>query len=324
MRSSQTLGRTGNVQVWAQGTPDSQTSNPDTTPNDDFSGVSLQRLLDPPVLGGAGGVGGIGAAGAGNGADGNAGASGRARAYAKTESIGQLNPDNQAILNWSFIHNHTGELERIGSGGGGGGGGGGWWRDPNPPFNVLSGGFANSGADGVLAYGQLSCSHISTANVTAILQGPPTGTATASIHINIGWVRNVPSMNPATYQASFNGGFTVSAGSAWAWVSGNTGGPVNIYARDGNGNFVFRTSTSNLGDPTGSVALSGNDAAAAVATGAQARISASVNSGMSRGMTSGGGGGGGVAGSPGGQFPGANGADGADAGAPTGALGGAG
>jgi hypothetical protein len=322
-RNNQTLGHAGFVQVMAQGVQSQSNTPPDPTPNDDFSGAPIQIERDPPVPGGVDGAGGAGAPGAGNGADGNPGASGRARAFTKTESMGELNPNNQAILNWSFIHNHTGALEMIGSGGGGGRGGGGGWVNPANPNNVITGGVANSGVAGVWATGGFTCTHSSTATVAATLQGPPGGTATASIHINIGWVRNVSPINPGQYFGSFTN-FTVTAGAASAWVSGNTGGRVTITARDGNGNFVFRTSTSNLGDPTGSVALSGNDATATVAPGAQATIAANVFSAMTRGIAAGGGGGGGVAGSPGGQFPGGNGPNGADAPPPLGSLGGTG
>jgi len=326
-RTGQAVGTNGSVQIWTgQGGQTIRTTDPDPNPNDDIA--AGQAVLWPPAVtlpGGAGGAGGAGAAGgpAANGDDGDAGMDGEETARAKTDGISQLNANNEPNLNWSYIHNQTGELKLIGSAGGGGGGGGGGWADPVNPMNFGFGQDGDNGGDGVVATAWYNCNHTSTVAVTATLQGPAQQTTTASININLGWVHAVSQVNPSQYLGNINN-FTVTAGNASAWVAGTTGNPATITGVDGNGNFIFRSSTSNLGDPTGSVALGPNDLTDVVGPGAQATINASVFSGMTRGMTGGQSGIGGGGGGGGWVVAGFDGADGTDGGPPIGTIGGLG
>ena len=120
----------------------------DTNPTDDHTSSQAAVNLISSVPGGSGSGGGEGAwfgwwgadggdgdpeggqdgedglpgDGTVGGQGGTAGAAGEVSASATAVGIAELNPDNQSVLSWSFIHNHIAYVSLSAGGGGGGDG----------------------------------------------------------------------------------------------------------------------------------------------------------------------------------------------------------
>jgi hypothetical protein len=130
---------------------------------------------------------GIAEGGDGGIAGGNGEASGRAHA----DGVGQLNPDGQLILEWSFLHNQDATIDVSGAGGAGGGGAGG--ANMNQQQRE-QGGNGGAGGNGDMGETSLLSRQGSDANIEAVLgwgNTVPPGTpfvTTGGVVVNIGWV----------------------------------------------------------------------------------------------------------------------------------------
>ncbi|MHC4401131.1 MAG: hypothetical protein ACYTG0_15755 [Planctomycetota bacterium] len=176
-------------------------------------GQSALSQASAPVLGGGGGGGGSGGPlaiegetgpngepingedgmdGIAEGGDGGiAGGNGEASGRAHADGVGQLNPDGQLILEWSFLHNQDATIDVSGAGGAGGGGAGG--ANMNQQQRE-QGGNGGAGGNGDMGETSLLSRQGSDANIEAVLgwgNTVPPGTpfvTTGGVVVNIGWV----------------------------------------------------------------------------------------------------------------------------------------
>ncbi|MBI1901790.1 MAG: hypothetical protein HYS13_11855 [Planctomycetia bacterium] len=214
-RVGQQLSATSTITFTAQGingnTPDSAQVAGDTVGSAAESGKIVS------ILGGGGGSGGdggrnnmmpiSGANGAdageqGEGLDGQDGVSpdgggfggkkglagtvGKADVFGSAIGEAELNPDNQAVLNWAFLHTQYIDAALEGSGGGGAGGGGG--AAPQG-----QGGNGGDGGQGAQATGSVTSIQLTDVNTVAVVRRSPTappGTPTntiAHVRVEMGW-----------------------------------------------------------------------------------------------------------------------------------------
>ncbi len=132
------------------------------------------------------------------GGGGTKGTPGIASVWGRVIGASELNPDNQAILGYTFAHQVWGILDLEGGGGGAGGGGGG----STFPWDGGNGGWGGSGQD---SFGQLGVANqVSSANVSAVMNIDPDATPET----------------PRTTRMRIR---VDSAGKTSRWASGSTG-----------------------------------------------------------------------------------------------------
>lgn len=261
------------------------TSDDDFDPSDDYASSHATGNLTVAVPGGGGGGGGEGAwpifggqdgedgedgsgldggdgapgFGTVGGEGGTAGEAGETSAFANAEGIAQVYPDNQSVFGFSFIHNQTVDLSQSGGGGGGGAGGGGEYGDPMfDPMFWGWGGFGGNGGRGDDAEGTYNSTQISSAWVSATLQGPPGSDTDARVVVNLGWVCNGTGEPFGDWRRQVNINLNVGAGFLSVYDTG-PGGPIAAFGVTGTGDVVYRESVGNEDSPTGSLTLGPDD-----------------------------------------------------------------
>jgi hypothetical protein len=349
---------TATVSVTVNGGATTDGPRTDSSTTDDLVSADATESDSDPSPGGGGGDGGSGARPAGNGDDGidgadgssldgddgpdfdtagglggDDGADGEAEASGQTVGELELNPDDQEVLSWTFIHNQAADLDLTGGGGGGGGGAG-----ANGP--VFLAGNGGDGGDGEDADGRVVATQTSSVNVTAVLQRQPMSMlmpTTGRFTVDIGWT----STATATLE---NGG---PAGNPWNRTCGivmthSDGASMTI--APGNGNLLYATgsvpgqcpfvasSNAALDDVTGELIVdiddfefpvSLNSTATIVANGAMGTGSNPVLSTLTGNMSADPGEGG-LGGNSSDPAAGVSGEDGGDGDGPEGGLGGEG
>ncbi len=130
--------------------------------------------------------------GSGGGGGGGPGASGEAAGRSHGEGTNQLNPANQSVVSWSFLHNQDVQLDVLGAGGGGGGGGGGksvYW----PYYAILPGGDGGIGGTGENTTGRAVTTQMSAMTIESTVafnpDAPPEtpNQTTAGVSVELAW-----------------------------------------------------------------------------------------------------------------------------------------
>lgn len=159
-----------------------------------------------------------------------------AQASAQTDGECEFNPNNQAVLQWAFIHNQA----------------------------------VSGSTSGPASYASAYAAQFDTMNVAAQLNNPdPNAQVTGHLRLDIGWVSNADggaiNVRGANVQIAFGAAsLTVSVDQNFLTLSA-----VGI---DGNGNLFARDSATAFSSPTGSLAIAPNEFTATLQAGSSATI----------------------------------------------------